>query len=253
MRASMPALLVSACSTSTSDHWTPTGRSRSSSSIAKAAATLRFLEAFLESWCFKSSATWSLLTGNSSEGMDGGSAPRTNAACLLNFRNTLVAAGAAGSTTSSWEEDINRSASVRDKSTAFRTSGATCNASSPGSSCRANKSSATSALAWPFSSTARPLSRQKYLDWKYLTQNWASDMSLGTCAACARRTAGYIENTKAIFSGEREKVTVRPVDSPSRGASTSSSLDGALITFSAAGARRPVAAAQNASSSTAPL
>ena len=77
--------------------------------------------------------------------------------------------------------------------------------------------------------------------------------TLGTCAACARRTAGYIEKTKAIFSGEREKVTVRPVDSPSRGASTSSSFDGALITFSAAGARRPVAAAQNASSSTAPL
>ena len=77
--------------------------------------------------------------------------------------------------------------------------------------------------------------------------------TLGTCAACARRTAGYIENTKAIFSGDSEKVTVRPVDSPSRGASTSSSLDGALITFSAAGARRPVAAAQNASSSTAPL
>ena len=77
--------------------------------------------------------------------------------------------------------------------------------------------------------------------------------TLGTCAACARRTAGYIENTKAIFSGDSEKVTVRPVDSPSRGASTSSSFDGALITFSAAGARRPVAAAQNASSSTAPV
>ena len=76
--------------------------------------------------------------------------------------------------------------------------------------------------------------------------------TLGTCAACARRTAGYIENTKAIFSGDSEKVTVRPVDSPSRGASTSSSFEGALITFSAAGARRPVAAAQNASSSTAP-
>ena len=53
--------------------------------------------------------------------------------------------------------------------------------------------------------------------------------TLGTCAACARRTAGYIENTKAIFSGDSEKVTVRPVDSPSRGASTSSSFDGALI------------------------
>ena len=77
--------------------------------------------------------------------------------------------------------------------------------------------------------------------------------TLGTCAACARRTAGYIEKTKAIFSGDSEKVTVRPVDSPSRGASTSSSLEGALITFSAAGARRPVAAAQNASSSTAPV
>ena len=50
--------------------------------------------------------------------------------------------------------------------------------------------------------------------------------TLGTCAACARRTAGYIENTKAIFSGDSEKVTVRPVDSPSRGASTSSSFDG---------------------------
>jgi hypothetical protein len=77
--------------------------------------------------------------------------------------------------------------------------------------------------------------------------------TLGTCAACARRTAGYILKTKAIFSGDSEKVTVRPVDSPSLGASTSSSFDGALITFSAAGARRPVAAAQNASSSTAPL
>ena len=77
--------------------------------------------------------------------------------------------------------------------------------------------------------------------------------TLGTCAACARRTAGYIENTKAIFSGEREKVTVLPLLSPSRGASTNSSFEGALITFSAAGARRPVAAAQNASSSTAPV
>ena len=64
---------------------------------------------------------------------------------------------------------------------------------------------------------------------------------------------GDIENTKAIFSGDSEKVTVRPVDSPSLGASTSSSFDGALTAFSAAGARRPVAAAQNASSSTAPV
>ena len=77
--------------------------------------------------------------------------------------------------------------------------------------------------------------------------------TLGTCAAWARRTAGYILKTKAIFSGDSEKVTVRPVDSPSRGASTSNSFDGALIAFSAAGARRPVAAAQNASSSTAPV
>ena len=35
--------------------------------------------------------------------------------------------------------------------------------------------------------------------------------TLGTCAACARRTAGYIEKTKAIFSGRQ-----REGDGPSR-------------------------------------
>ena len=80
-----------------------------------------------------------------------------------------------------------------------------------------------------------------------------TEANLGTCAACARRTAGYIEKTKAIFFGRQ-----REGDGPSRRLAFAqrvdhSSFEGALITFSAAGARRPVAAAQNASSSTAPV